>query len=113
MAAAARSPPAWPRRCRWWPTRRRRRARRFPSSSCSGSATGAELQLRSRDLEGADGVGQPIDALLDLLHGHARVGQAQRVLAALEQEVTALDERDLALGRGTEHGADIGAVGQL
>ena len=39
-------------------------------------------------------LGQPRDALLDLLGRDPRVGEAQRVLAALEQEVGALDERD-------------------
>ena len=50
--------------------------------------------------QGPDGLGELGDALVDLLRGHARVREAQRVLAALEQEVGALDEQHVALGRG-------------
>ena len=61
---------------------------------------GGPLPARASGRDGRQrlvGVGQPADALVDLLRGDARVGQAQGVLAALQQEVGALDERDAAL----------------
>ena len=44
---------------------------------------------------------------------HAGVGQAQRVLAALEQEVGALDEQHVALGRGLLELGHVDRLGQL
>src|SRR4051812_38294491 len=59
------------------------------------------------------GVGQPRDAFLDLLRPHTGVGDPQRVLTALDQEVGALHEHEAALlGRAGE-GVDIRALGQL
>ena len=98
---------ASPRPSRWSPTRRRRRAPRCPSSSCSrATATGASGRASPGGRSG-----QPAYAAagvpLSESYASARratpssicsgvtpgVGQAQRVLAALEQEVGALDER--------------------
>src|SRR3954470_14480901 len=57
--------------------------------------------------------GEAPDALVDLVGGDAGVGESQRVLAALEQEVRALDELHAARRRRFEQLGDVGALGQL
>ena len=72
-----------PSRSRRAPGRRRGRARRRPAGTArrTASAPGRRVPLRQRDTERARRFGQPGDALVDLLGRHARVGEAQRVLA--------------------------------
>ena len=55
------------------------------------------LRRRRRSGHRVVGVGEPLDPFVDLVQGDAGVGEAQRVVAALEQEVRALDERHAAL----------------
>src|SRR4051812_41424977 len=69
--------------------------------------------LSGGDAERARRLGQPRDALVDLLRGDPGEGEAQRVLPALEQEVGALDEQHPALPRRVLESRDVVALGQL
>ena len=71
--------------------------RRPLAAAAHRPARAARARAALRALERAVGLGEPCDAGVDLLGGDARVGQAQRVLAALQQEVGALHERHPAL----------------
>src|SRR3954463_4236230 len=83
-----------------------------PSPASSPNCEGSSPYL-CRDAKAAHGVSEARDALVDLLRRHARVGQPQRVQAAVEQEVRALDEQHLALGRRLLQLGDVDVLRQL
>src|SRR4051812_8422594 len=61
--------------------------------------------------DGAVRLGEALDALVDLVRGDAGVGEAQRVVPALEEELGALDELHVARRRLGEHRGDVRALG--
>src|SRR2546421_12692817 len=73
-----------------------------PARSPSARASSGRIRGGGGGLHLGIGLGEAADALLDLLRGDAGVGEAQARLAALEDEVGALDELDPARGGGGE-----------
>src|SRR5690349_1282297 len=71
-----------------------------------GSASAGCAYLGDRGRESAD-------PLVDLVGGYRRVRQAQRVAAALDQEVAALHHRYAALGGRWQQLVDVDVLGQL
>src|SRR6266511_4207551 len=65
------------------------------------------------DAHRRDGVCQPAYPFVDALRDNRGVRQPQRVLAAFEQEVAALDHGHVALGRRRQQLRDLDIVGQL
>src|SRR3954470_13194690 len=83
-----------------------------PSPASSPNCEGSSPYLCC-DAKAAHGLREARDALVDLVRRHARVGQPQRVAAAVEQEVRALDEQHLALRRGLLQLGHVDLLGQL
>src|SRR3712207_8955971 len=66
--------------------RRPPRSTLFPYTTLFRSDLARPAGRLGRDAQAAVGVGQPADAVLDLLRADARVGQAEGVEAALDEE---------------------------